>query len=38
MYFYVYVHSRLRDNLVTDKGGELLKAALMENTTLEYLW
>ncbi|TSN57786.1 Unconventional myosin-Ic [Bagarius yarrelli] len=29
---------RLRDNFVTDKGAELLKEALMENSTLEYLW
>lgn len=29
---------RLRDNLVTDKGAELLMSALAENTTLQYLW
>ncbi len=29
---------RLRDNLVTDKGADVLMAALKENTTLEHLW
>lgn len=39
--FTVFKHfafNRLRDNLVTDKGAEVLMAALKGNTTLEYLW